>query len=66
MAQVKKKTATKTAKKPVARKAKSCRKGGSCCKKQQKQQQRSNPFFIITMGLLAVALLAVDITMMTV
>ena len=64
MAQAKKKTATKTSKRPAARKAQSCRKGGSCCKKQQqKQAQRSNPFFLITMGTFALILFAIDLAL---
>ena len=61
MAQAKKKTATKTRKQPAARKAQSCRKGKSCCKKQQRG---SNPFFVISMGVLAATLLAADIALM--
>ena len=64
MAKAQKKTATRTRKQPAAHKAQSCRKGGSCCKKQQQQKRRSNPFFVISMGILAATLLAADITLM--
>ena len=61
MAQAKKKTATKTAKKTQARpKAKSCP-----AKKSQRQQQKqgSNMFFVISMSVLAATLLFANLMM---
>ena len=61
MAQAKRKTATKTAKKCQARK--SCGSRGGCAKKQQ--QQGSNMFFVVSMSFLAATLLFADLLMMT-
>lgn len=64
MAQAKKKTATKTAKKASCSSCakKSCKKGTQC-KKSQKAQE-SNTFFVISMSVLAATLLFADLIMM--
>lgn len=62
MAQAKKKTATKTAKKmQVCPKAKSC--SAKKCQQKQKQQQNSNMFFVISMSVLAATLLFANLMM---
>lgn len=59
MAQAKKKTATRTTKKVVARKT-----GGKANTRTAKaKQQNSNMFFVITMTALAVTLLFADMLM---
>lgn len=69
MAQTKKKTTTRTSKKTTASGckkkacAKACSKKGTCQKKYQRSQC-SNPFFLVTMSMLAAALLFADIFMM--
>lgn len=65
MAQAKKKTATKTAKKSTSRpasKKKTCNKKGFCYEKYQRGQ-KSNLFFIITMSVLAATLLFANLLM---
>ncbi len=67
MAQAKKKTATRTAKKTTAKKCGSSRKSGSkSYMKYQKydKNQKSNMFFVITMSILAATLLFADMLMM--
>ncbi len=62
MAQAKKKTATRTAKKTQA-----CPKAKACpakkCQQKQKQQQNSNMFFVISMSVLAATLLFANLMM---
>jgi hypothetical protein len=65
MAQAKKKTATRTAKKACAKR--------QCCKKQQsricykkyEKGQQSNMLFVVSMSFLAATLLFADLLMMT-
>ena len=63
MAQAKKKTATKTAKKATCCKSKkSCKKGGIRYEKYQRGQ-KSNMFFVISMSVLAATLLFANLLM---
>lgn len=62
MAQAKKKTATRTAKKPAARKQ-ACKKGKFCYEKYDRNQ-KSNMVFVIAMSFLAATLLFADLLMM--
>ena len=69
MAQAKKKTATRTAKKTTARKSTSCKGSKSCGRSKihyEKYQrgQKSNMFFVISMTVLAATLLFADMFMM--
>ena len=69
MAQAKKKTATRTAKKTTARKSTSCKSSKSCGRSKiryEKYQrgQKSNMFFVISMTVLAATLLFADMFMM--
>ena len=70
MAQAKKKTATKTTKKPATCQGKACAKKSctkkACCSKKSQCKEYSNPFFLITMSMLAAALLFADVFMMSV
>ena len=64
MAQAKKKTATRTAKKTVAkRQCQSCNKSRICYKKYEKGQ-KCNMVFVISMSFLAATLLFADLLMM--
>ena len=62
MAQAKKKTATKTAKKSTCCKSKKSCKKGMCYEKYQRGQ-KSNMFFIISMSILAATLLFANLLM---
>ena len=63
MAQAKKKTATRTAKKSTSCKSKkSCKKGGVRYEKYQRGQ-KSNMFFVISMSVLAATLLFANLLM---
>ena len=62
MAQAKKKTATRTAKKTTAARKTSC-KSKFCCQKYDKNQQ-SNMVFVISMSFLAATLLFANLLMM--
>ena len=62
MAQAKKKTATKTAKKTTTKK--SCNKVFRCEKYQR--GQKSNMFFVISMSVLAATLLFADLLIMNI
>ena len=64
MAQAKKKTATKTAKKAPAKRKTGSRANTRTAKKSQKQQG-SNMFFVISMSMLAATLLFANLVMMT-
>ncbi len=59
MAQAKKKMATKTAKKPMAKKAGSCKK--SCGYKSVSGAEKFHMFFILAMALIAGILLAANV-----
>lgn len=62
MAQAKKKTATKTAKKTTcSAKGKSCKKSGGIRYEKYQRGQKPNMFFIIAMSVLAASLLFVDL-----
>ena len=65
MAQAKKKTATKTAKKATQKRQSCSQKSGICYKKYDRNQQ-SNMIFVISMSFLAATLLFADLLMMTV
>ncbi len=60
MAQAKKKTATKTAKKSTRTYTKKTAKKGLCYEKYQRGQ-KSNMFFIVSMSILAATLLFADL-----
>ncbi|MBR2658690.1 hypothetical protein IKG28_00380 [Candidatus Saccharibacteria bacterium] len=62
MAQAKKKTATKTAKKCTTTKAKACKK--TCCKKQITKAEKYHVYVITAMGLVAGILLCANAAMM--
>ncbi len=62
MAQAKKKTSTKTAKKSCSCKSQKCSKKGLCYEKY-KGGQKSNMFFVISMSVLAATLLFADLIM---
>lgn len=63
MAQAKKKSATRTAKKAPVRKAGGC-KSKPCAKKGGKSSESSNMFFVVSMSFLAATLLFADLLMM--
>ena len=62
MAQTKKKTATRTAKKTACRRATGAR--ANTCTARKQKQQGSNMFFVISMTVLAATLLFADMLMM--
>lgn len=65
MAQAKRKTATKTKKKPAVRKAKSCQARKTCAKKTCiSSQERMHIYIVTAMGMIAGILLCADVAMM--
>ena len=69
MAQAKKKTATRTAKKTTAKQCRSCKITKSCGRSKMRYEkyqrgQKSNTFFVISMTILAATLLFADMFMM--
>ena len=63
MAQAKKKTATKTAKKTTGSGCKSCKK--TCTRTKKQQAQKSNMFFVVSMSVLAATLLFADLMLLS-
>ncbi len=64
MAQAKRKTATKTAKKVTASPAKATKRCSGQRGCQKKEPQQSNSFFLITMSFLAATLLVMNLVML--
>ena len=65
MAQAKKKTATRTAKKTTTKRATACRKKGGFHYEKYDRNQKSNMIFVICMSFLAATLLFADLLFMT-
>ena len=64
MAQAKKKTATRTAKKSTAKRQSCSQRRSGICYKKYERGQKSNMVFVISMSFLAATLLFADLLMM--